>query len=656
MPHGPSEDQDSAKTHHGGTHASSQDHHHDHAHDHGHGHGGHGSLAALTLGSIGVVYGDIGTSPLYALRESLAHTAGVGAHDENVLGVVSLLIWALFLIVTIKYVIFVMRADNRGEGGTLALMALAQSAIGRKSIGVLFLGILGASLFTGDAIITPAISVLSAVEGLKLVTPAFDHYVLPITFVILISLFMVQSHGTGRVAGFFGPIMVIWFLSLAALGLSHIGDAPRILYAFNPLYGLTFLFSHGLLSFVVMGSVFLAVTGAEALYADMGHFGRRPIQIAWSFFVLPALVLNYLGQGALLLADPQAMENPFFLMAPDWALLPLVILATVATIIASQATITGAFSLARQAIQLGLLPRLEIQHTSDKQEGQIYIPRVNRTLLIGVLLLVAMFKSSSALASAYGIAVTASMVVDSMLAFVVLWKLWKWPVWRAFATMGTFFVIESVFFSANLLKLFEGGWVPVLVGGAVVLMMWTWLRGSGFLASKTHRDSIPMRDLIRMLEKSKPTRVSGTAVFLTSDAEVAPSALMHNLKHNKVLHERVFVVSVNTEPTPRVSPDKRYEIEKLSEDFTKVTLHFGFMESPRVPAALATMRKAGLKFDIMTTSFFLGRRSLKESPNSGMPVWQDRLFIMLSRQAANATDFFSIPSDRVVELGAQVTV
>jgi KUP system potassium uptake protein len=608
------------------------------------------------LGSIGVVYGDIGTSPLYALRESLAHTAGMGSHDENVLGVVSLLIWALFLIVTIKYVIFVMRADNRGEGGTLALMALAQSAIGRRSIGVLFLGILGASLFTGDAIITPAISVLSAVEGLKLVAPALDHYILPITFVILISLFMVQSRGTGAVAGFFGPIMVLWFLSLAAMGLSHIGDAPRVLHAFNPLHGLTFLFSHGLLSFVVMGSVFLAVTGAEALYADMGHFGRRPIQLAWSFFVLPALVLNYLGQGALLLADPQAMENPFFLMAPDWALLPLVILATVATIIASQATITGAFSLARQAIQLGLLPRLEIQHTSDKQEGQIYIPRVNRTLLMGVLLLVAMFKSSSALASAYGIAVTASMVVDSMLAFVVLWRLWKWPVWRAFATMGTFFMIESVFFSANLLKLFEGGWVPVLVGGMVVLMMWTWLRGSGFLASKTHRDSIPMRDLIRMLEKSKPTRVSGTSIFLTSDAEVAPSALMHNLKHNKVLHERVFIVSVNTKPTPRVSPDKRYEIEKLSEDFTKVTLHFGFMESPRVPAALAMMRKAGLKFDIMTTSFFLGRRSLKESPNSGMPVWQDRLFIMLSRQAANATDFFSIPSDRVVELGAQVTV
>ena len=614
------------------------------------------SIWTLTMGSIGVVYGDIGTSPLYALRESLAHTRGVGTSDANVLGVVSLLIWALFLIVTVKYVAFLMRADNRGEGGTLALMALAQGALGRRSGVVLALGILGASLFTGDAIITPAISVLSAVEGLKLVTPLFEPYVLPVTFVILISLFMVQSHGTGRVAGFFGPIMMVWFVTLAAMGLSHIGDAPHILYAFNPVHGVRFLFSHGMLSFVVMGSVFLAVTGAEALYADMGHFGRRPIQIAWTAFVLPALILNYLGQGALLLSNPAAIENPFFLLAPDWALLPLVILATVATVIASQATITGAFSLARQAIQLGLLPRLEITHTSDKLEGQIYIPRVNRILLIGVLMLVAMFKSSSALASAYGIAVTASMVVDSLLAFVVVWRLWKWPLWSALVVMGTFLVIEGAFFSANLLKLFDGGWVPVLVGAAVVLMMWTWLRGSGFLANKTHRDSIPMRDLIRMLEKSKPTRVNGTAVFLTSDANVAPTALMHNLKHNKVLHERVFIVSVKTEETPRVPASSRYEIEQLSADFTRITLHYGFMESPRVPAALANLRKAGLKFDIMTTSFFLGRRTIKASPNSGMPLWQDKLFIALSRQSANATDFFSIPSDRVVELGAQVTV
>jgi KUP system potassium uptake protein len=617
---------------------------------------GKSSQWTLTLGSIGVVYGDIGTSPLYALRESLVHTQSVGIGEYDVLGVVSLLLWALFLIVTLKYVIFLMRADNRGEGGTLALMALAQGALGRRSTPVLMIGIVGASLFSGDAIITPAISVLSAVEGLKLVTPFFDPYVLPITFVILITLFFVQSRGTGRVATFFGPIMVVWFLSIALMGLSHIGDAPRILYAFNPLHGVRFLFAHGMLSFVVLGSVFLAVTGAEALYADMGHFGRRPIQLAWTAFVLPALILNYLGQGALILHTPSAIENPFFLMAPQWALLPLVLLATLATVIASQATITGAFSLARQAIQLGLLPRLEIQHTSDTQEGQIFIPRVNRILLIGVLLLVAMFKTSSSLASAYGIAVTASMVVDSCLAFVVVWRLWKWPLWGAFGVMGGFLAIEGVFFSANLVKVLDGGWVPVLIGTSMVLMMWTWMRGSGFLERKTHRDSIPMRDLIRMLQKSKPTRVPGTAVFLTSDPEVAPSALMHNLKHNKVLHERVLIVSVKTEDTPRVGAKNRYEIEQLSEDFTRVTLHFGFMESPRVPVALANLRKAGLKFDIMTTSFFLGRRTIKASPTSGMPGWQDGLFIALSRQSANATDFFSIPSDRVVELGAQVTV
>ncbi|MEY3552634.1 MAG: hypothetical protein RL735_982 [Pseudomonadota bacterium] len=648
MPQGVSEESGSAQSE-AGSHAAQS------GGEDGHGHS-KASLWTLTLGSIGVVYGDIGTSPLYALRESLAHTAGMGTTEQNVLGIVSLLIWALFLIVTIKYVLFLTRADNRGEGGTLALMALAQSALAKRSLVVLFLGIIGASLFTGDAIITPAISVLSAVEGLKYVTPKFEAYVLPITFVILISLFMVQSHGTGRVAGFFGPIMLIWFTTLAVLGISHIGDDPRILLAFNPEHALRFLFSHGMLSFVVMGSVFLAVTGAEALYADMGHFGRRPIQIAWTLLVLPALVLNYLGQGALILDRPDALENPFFLLAPDWALLPLVILATVATVVASQATITGAFSLARQAIQLGLLPRLEIQHTSDKQEGQIFIPRVNQFLLVGVLLLVAMFKSSSNLASAYGIAVTASMVVDSLLAFVVVWRVWKWPLWGAFSVMGLFLVIELAFFSANLLKLFDGGWVPVLIGVTVVLVMWTWMRGSGFLASKTHRDSIPMRDLIRMLEKSKPTRVSGTAIFLTSDPQVAPSALMHNLKHNKVLHERVFIVNVRTEETPRVSPNKRCEVEQLSDDFTRITLHFGFMESPRVPAALVSLRKAGLKFDIMTTSFFLGRRTIKASPNSGMPIWQDKLFIAMSRQSANATDFFSIPSDRVVELGAQVTV
>ena len=617
----------------------------------------HGGVWSLTLGSIGVVYGDIGTSPLYALRESLAHThTGGGIIEQDVIGIVSLLLWALFLTVTLKYVLFLMRADNKGEGGTLALMALAQNAFPRAAAPVFVLGILGASLFSGDAIITPAISVLSAVEGLKLVTPFFEPYVVPITLVILFTLFMVQSHGTGGVATFFGPIMLVWFASIAVLGASHIGDAPRIIMAFNPLNGLHFLSSHGMIGFLVLGSVFLAVTGAEALYADMGHFGCRPIQIAWIVLILPSLVLNYLGQGALILSNPAAVADPFFLAAPEWALLPLVLLATVATVIASQATITGAFSLARQAIQLGLLPRMEIIHTSHMQEGQIFIPRVNRILLIGVILLVLMFKTSSALASAYGIAVTASLVVDSCLAFVVVWKLWRWPLWGALVVTGAFLCIELAFFSANVVKILDGGYVPMFVGASMVVMMWTWTRGTRLLEQKTRRDSIPLRDLLRMLEKSKPTRVQGAAVFLTSDPEVAPTALMHNLKHNKVLHERIFIISVKTEQVPRVNPKKRYEIERISDDFTKITLHYGFMESPRVPAALATLRKAGLKFDIMTTSFFLGRRTLKTASNSGMPLWQDKLFVALSKQSANATDFFSIPSDRVVELGAQVTV
>lgn len=612
---------------------------------------------ALAFGSVGVVYGDIGTSPLYALRESLAHSKSSGAtFSADVLGIVSLLIWALFLIVTIKYVIFILRADNKGEGGTLALMALANQSLGGRATLVVALGLVGAALFAGDAIITPAISVLSAVEGLKIVTPFFEPYVVPITLVILFSLFMVQRSGTHRVARWFSPIMTLWFLTLAVLGIMHLGDAPEILNAFNPYHALRFLFSHGYLSFVVMGSVFLAVTGAEALYADMGHFGRKPIQFAWILLVLPSLVLNYLGQGAMLIGAPSTIENPFFLMAPDMLRLPLVVLATLAAVIASQATITGAYSLARQAIQLGLLPRLEIQHTSDQTEGQIYVPKVNTILLVGVLLLVVIFGSSSRLASAYGIAVTASMVVDSCLVFFIFWKLWRWPLWVSSLVVSIFLVVEIAFFSSNLLKLFDGGYVPVLIGSAMVVIMWTWRRGSQILEGKTRRGSIPTTDLIRMLQKSRPTRVPGTAIFLTATSEVAPAALMHNLKHNKVLHERVLLVSVATENQPRVAPSKRCEIEKLSDDFTAIRMHFGFMESPRVPAALAELRKQGLKFDIMTTSFFLGRRTLKTSSQSGMPDWQDKLYVSLSRQSANATDFFAIPSDRVVELGAQVTV
>ncbi|WP_374306767.1 potassium transporter Kup [Methylocella sp.] len=619
--------------------------------------GGHvrSGFGALALGSLGVVFGDIGTSPLYALKESLHHIRD-GATDEAVIGTVSLLIFALFFTVTAKYVLFLMHADNKGEGGTLSLMALAQRALGHRAAPVFFLGVAGAALFSGDAIITPAISVLSALEGLELVTPVFTPYILPATIVILISIFWVQSHGSGHVAVFFGPVMAVFFLSLGVLGALHIHDSPRILLAFDPMRGLRFLFGHGVLGFIVLGSVFLAVTGAEALYADMGHFGRLPIQAAWLFFVLPSLVLNYLGQGALVLSNPGAVENPFFLMAPPWALPPLVLLATMATVIASQAVITGAFSLARQAIQLGLLPRMLVLHTSETQEGQIYLPRVNRLLLIGVLILVLMFKSSSALASAYGIAVTCTMVVTTLLAFVVVWKYWNWPLWLSVLFVSAFLVVDLSFLAANLVKVIDGGWVPLLLAVCAMICMWTWVRGSDLLTRKTRRDSISMRDLVRMLEKSKPLRVSGTGVFLTNSPEIAPSAFMHNLKHNKVMHERVLLMSVKTEETPRVPTEKRFEIEKISDDFTSVVLHFGFMESPRIPTAMAGLRKAGLKFDIMTTSFFVGRRKIKPAPNSGMPMWQDKLFIALFRQSANPTDYFSIPSDRVVELGEQLTI
>jgi KUP system potassium uptake protein len=614
------------------------------------------SFAALALGSIGVVYGDIGTSPLYALRESLVHSKAIGITDHHVIGTVSLLIWALVFTVTAKYVLFLMRADNKGEGGTLSLMALAQNALGRRAAMIFFLGVAGAALFSGDAIITPAISVLSALEGLDVATPVFQPYVLPLTVVILVSVFWVQSVGTGHVARLFGPIMATFFIVIGLLGAMHIPDAPRILLAFNPIEGIYFLFAHGLTGFIVLGSVFLAVTGAEALYADMGHFGRKPIQLAWLYFVLPALGLNYLGQGALVLANKSAVENPFFLLAPTWAMLPLVLLATIATVIASQAVITGAFSLVRQAIQLGLLPRMDVQHKSATQEGQIFIPHVNRLLLVGVLLLVFMFRSSSALANAYGVAVTGTMVVTTALAFVVVWKKWMWPLWGALAFIAAFLAIDCAFLAANLVKVVEGGWVPLLLASGSMIVMWTFVRGNRLLAQKMKRDSIPLPDLIRMLEKSKPTRVPGTAIFLTNQPDVAPSALMHNLKHNKVLHEHVWIMSVRTESTPRVPIAKRYDIEEISKDFTRITLHYGYMESPRVPAALALLRKCGLKFDIMTTSFFLGRRNIKTSPNSGMPAWQDKLFVSLMKQATNATDFFAIPSDRVVELGAQVTV
>jgi KUP system potassium uptake protein len=614
-----------------------------------------GRFWVLTLGSIGVVFGDIGTSPLYALQTALGQFKGPLGPPE-VIGVVSLIIWALLIVVTAKYVLFLMLADNKGEGGILSLKALAQRALGQKTAVVFLLGVAGSALFSGDAMITPAISVLSALEGLKQVDANLTPYILPATIVILVVLFAAQSRGTARVAAFFSPIMVVFFAVNAVLGIVHIASDWRILEALSPIPGAEFIHARGTVGFIVLGSVFLAVTGAEALYADMGHFGRRPIQVAWLCIVLPALICNYLGQGALILNDPKAVENPFYLMAPSWGLVPLVVLSTVATVIASQAVITGAYSLASQAIQLGLLPRLEIVHTSSTQEGQIFIPRVTRVLLFGVLGLVLLFRSSDALANAYGIAVSGTMVATTSLAFFVVWKLWRWPLWAALALIGAFLCVDVGFFIANLYKVVDGGWVPLMLGVAMFVLMWTWSRGSVILLARTHRDSIPMLDLIKMLERSKPVRVQGTSVFLTNDPTSAPSSLMHNLKHNKVLHERVVLLNVRNETTPRVPAANRYEMKSLSSDFMLVTLHFGYMEQPHIPRALASMRKAGLKFDIMTTSFFLGRRTLKTAPNSGMPQWQDKLFIAMTKQAASAPDFFNLPSDRVVELGAQMKV
>ena len=573
-----------------------------------------------------------------------------------VLGVLSLILWARFIVVTAKYVLLLLRADNNGEGGTLSLMALSQRALGRSSWVLLTLGVIGASMFIGDSMITPAISVLSAVEGLKLAAPGLEHYVVPLTIFILVGLFAVQRSGTARVASAFGPVMVVWFSSLAAMGLFHITDDPSVLAAINPWYALQFLLEHGTTGLVTLGAVFLAVTGGEALYADLGHFGRKPIQAGWLYFVLPSLLLNYFGQGALVLSHPEAIENSFYRMVPEVLLLPLVALATAATVIASQAVITGAYSLTRQAVQLGLLPRFEVRYTSETHAGQIYLPRVNRLLLIGVLLLVLLFRTSSGLASAYGIAVSTTMVTDGIMGFVVIWKLWNWRAATVAAVIMPFIVVDMSFFSANLLKLFEGAWVPLLFGLAMAVMIWTWRRGTAILAQKTRNIEVPLKDLLKSLEKRPPHIVKGTAVFLTSDPSFVPTALLHNLKHNKVLHEHNVILTIQTAQTPRVDPAERVRMETISERFSAVQLRFGFMETPNVPKALGIARKLGWQFDIMSTSFFVSRRALKPSAQSGMPQWQDHLFIAMSRSANDATDYFQIPTGRVVEVGTQVTI
>src|SRR6266566_3432647 len=615
------------------------------------------NLWALALGSVGVVYGDIGTSPLYAFRVAVVAAVESGPVTRDiVLGVLSLILWALIVVVAIKYVLLLLRADNNGEGGTLSLTALATRAFGRRTALVFLLGVVGASMFLGDAVITPAISVLSAVEGLTLVTPAFEHSVVPLTIAILLGLFAGQSRGTARVASFFAPVMVIWFVAIAVAGLLHIHDDPGVLAAANPVYAVTFLYGHGHIGLATLGLVFLVVTGAEALYADLGHFGRKSIQTAWFGLVLPALLLNYFGQGAKVLADPLAIENPFYRLVPEALLLPMVVLATAATVIASQAVITGAYSLVHQAIQLGMLPRLAILHTSAAHAGQIYIPRVTTALLVGVLLLVGMFHTSSALASAYGIAVTTTLVVDGLLAFIVVWKLWRLKLWQAALMIVPLVIVDLTFFSANLLKLFEGAWAPLLFGASMVLLILTWRRGTTILAQKTRRSEVPLETLIASLEKKPPHIVPGTAVFLTSEPDFAPTALLHNLKHNKVLHEHNVILTIVTTDTPRVKDEERVTMTAVSPHFRRVALKFGYMESPNVPRALAVARKHGWHFDIMSTSFFLSRRALKPAAQSGMPRWQDRLFIGLAKSASDATDFFHIPTGRVVEVGTQVAV
>ncbi|WP_062014838.1 potassium transporter Kup [Aureimonas sp. AU4] len=620
------------------------------------------AMPLLVVGSVGVVYGDIGTSPLYAMKESLLHVGGVPSAAE-IIGIVSLLIWSLVIVVTVKYVIFVLQADNQGEGGALSLMALAQKAMAKRGLRhpnptIMILGIMGAALFYGDAILTPAVSVLSAVEGLKVTTPGLDPYIVPIALAIIVALYAVQSFGTAKVAVFFGPIMVLWFVVLAVIGVSHIGDAPMILHALNPLEGLSFMTSHGVIGFTVLGSVFLAVTGAEALYADMGHFGKQPIRIAWLGFVGPALLLNYLGQGAFALSSPEALPNLFFLSAPETLRLPLVILATLATIIAGQAVITGAFSLTQQAIQLGLLPRLQIEHTSESEQGQIYLPTVNWLMLVGVVLLVLFFQTSSSLAAAYGIAVTGTMIITSLLAIVVFAYGWGWGLGLAFAVVTPFLVIDGAFLAANLLKLADGGYLPLVIGGCIVALMVIWVRGVRLLNEKAQQQNLSLDAFIQAMENSQSvTRVAGTAMYLTSTPETVPSALLHNLKHNRVLHEKNVIVTIRTADIPYVPPAEQIEFTKLAPGFARIELHYGFLDEPNLIQALIRLREQGVKFDVMSTTFFVGRRRIKSATTrSEMPRWQSQLFIKMARHSYDAIDYYRIPANRVVELGTYVTL
>ncbi len=615
-------------------------------------------LAALTLGAIGVVYGDIGTSPLYTMKECFTGHS-IALAPENILGILSLIFWSILLVVSLKYVVFIMRADNNGEGGILALMALVLRTLEKRPAAkwnVMLAGIFGAALFYGDGMITPAISVLSAVEGLEIITPVLKPYVIPSTIIVLIGLFAMQRWGTHSVGKLFGPIMVLWFCCLAFLGITNIIRAPEVLQAVNPVFGLTFVLHHRWEAFLALGAVVLALTGAEALYADMGHFGKQPIRLAWFAFVLPSLVLNYFGQGALLIHTPDAIQNPFYLLAPKWALAPMVILSTAATVIASQAVISGAFSLTRQAVQLGYLPRLAILHTSEKEIGQIYVPAINWMLLISIILLVIGFRSSSNLAAAYGIAVTATMVITTVLAYIVVKNLWRWNPWLSGAVFGVFLFVDGAFFSANAMKIMEGGWFPLLIGLLSFTLLTTWKRGRQILFERLSADSLPLEGFVKSLESYPPTRVQGTAIFMTSTSEGVPHALLHNLKHNKVLHERVVFLNIITEDIPFVPDIDRIQVRPLGATFFFVTASYGFKEAPDVPEILEDCGRQGLKFDMMDTSFFLSRETLVPSKMPGMALWREKIFAVMSRNAMRATDFFRIPTNRVVELGTQVEI
>jgi len=613
---------------------------------------------AALIGVLGVVYGDIGTSPLYAMRAALLHFADDGVERWEILGLLSLIFWSLVLTVSVKYVMFMLRADNRGEGGILALMALAQrhTVTPRGRWIVALIGITGASLFFGDGIITPAISVLSAVEGLKVISPAFEEAVVPIALGILLALFLVQWKGTGSMGAIFGPICAVWFLVIGGLGLIEVVREPGVLVALSPTYAIGFCAHYKLAAFIAFGSVVLAVTGAEALYADMGHFGRKPIQIAWVVLVLPALTLNYFGQGALLLSDPKTIENPFFLLAPEWFRLPLVVLATAATIIASQAMISGAYSIARQCVQLGFTPRLEVRHTSETEQGQIYMPQVNFMLLIGVIILVLEFKTSDSLAAAYGLAVTGTFVCSSLLALLVFRRVygWAWPL--VIGVFGPLLLLDIAFFTSTALKIPEGGYVPLLLGIATFILMLTWKQGRELLFARFRQDSLPLKSFLARLPQSRTTRVPGIAVFMTGQADFVPAALLHNLKHNKVLHQRVLFVTVINEDIPRIGAEARREVTELAPDIHRVILRYGFQESPHIPRELESLRDLGIPFEPMQTSYFLGRETVVAAAVPKMSRWRQWIFTLLTRNSMPATEFFRIPSDRVVELGVRVAI